>query len=62
MNGNWVVLGVALLVWGLLFFYLVRLERRIAGSGEAMNLKIMFALVLLVVGRWRSASPASRSP
>jgi len=25
-----VVLGVALLGWGLLFFYLVRLERRIA--------------------------------
>jgi hypothetical protein len=29
MNGNWVVMGVALLVWGLLFFYLVRLEKRI---------------------------------
>ena len=29
MNGNLVVLGVALLVWGMLFFYLVRLERRI---------------------------------
>jgi hypothetical protein len=29
MNANWVVLGVALLVWGLLFFYLGRLERRI---------------------------------
>jgi hypothetical protein len=29
MNGNWVVLGVALLVWGLLFVYLMRLERRI---------------------------------
>jgi hypothetical protein len=28
-NGNWVVLGVALLVWGLLFAYLMRLERRI---------------------------------
>jgi CcmD family protein len=27
--GNAVVLGVALLVWGLVFFYLVRLERRI---------------------------------
>jgi CcmD family protein len=25
-----VVLGVSLLVWGLLFFYLLRLERRIA--------------------------------
>jgi len=24
-----VVMGVALLVWGLLFFYVVRLERRI---------------------------------
>jgi hypothetical protein len=29
MIGNAVVLGVALLVWGLVFFYLVRLERRI---------------------------------
>ena len=29
MSGNLVVLGVALLVWGLLFFYLARLERRI---------------------------------
>jgi hypothetical protein len=27
--GNTVVLGVSLLVWGLVFFYLVRLERRI---------------------------------
>jgi len=29
VTGNNVVLGVALLVWGLLFFYLVRLESRI---------------------------------
>jgi hypothetical protein len=29
VTGNGVVLGVALLVWGLLFFYLVRLEGRI---------------------------------
>ena len=29
MSGNLVVLGVALLVWGLLFLYLIRLERRI---------------------------------
>ena len=29
MNGNWVVLAVVLLVWGLLFFYLVRVERRV---------------------------------
>lgn len=29
MNLNYVVLGVALLVWGLVFFYLTRLERRI---------------------------------
>jgi hypothetical protein len=29
LNGNWVVMGVALLTWGLLFFYLSRLERRI---------------------------------
>jgi hypothetical protein len=29
MDANWVVLGVALLAWGLLFVYLARLERRI---------------------------------
>jgi len=29
VNGNLVVLGVTLLAWVLLFFYLVRLERRI---------------------------------
>ncbi|TMQ50694.1 MAG: CcmD family protein [Candidatus Eisenbacteria bacterium] len=29
MSGNLVVLGVALLAWLLLFFYLMRLERRI---------------------------------
>ena len=29
MIGNTVVLGVSLLVWGLVFFYLIRLERRI---------------------------------
>jgi len=29
VNPNWVVLGVALLVWGLVFVYLTRLERRI---------------------------------
>ena len=29
MNGNGVVLGVALLVWGLVFVYLLRLERQI---------------------------------
>ena len=29
MSGNVVVMGVALLVWGLLFLYLVRLESRI---------------------------------
>jgi len=29
LNGNWVVMGVALLVWGLIFVYLLRLERRI---------------------------------
>jgi hypothetical protein len=29
LNGNWVVMGVALLTWGLLFFYLSRLERRV---------------------------------
>ncbi len=30
MSGNWVVMGVSLLVWGLLFLYLVRLERRVS--------------------------------
>jgi hypothetical protein len=29
LNQNWVVLSVALLAWGMLFVYLVRLERRI---------------------------------
>lgn len=29
MNGNWVVLGVSLLIWILVFFFLMRLERRI---------------------------------
>jgi hypothetical protein len=29
VGGNLTVLGVALLVWGLLFLYLLRLERRI---------------------------------
>jgi len=29
LNGNGVVLSVALLTWGLLFVYLVRIERRI---------------------------------
>ena len=29
MSGNLVVLGVALLIWGLLFLFLVRLERRV---------------------------------
>jgi hypothetical protein len=29
LNGNLVVLSVALLVWGLLFLYLLRLERRV---------------------------------
>jgi len=29
MNLNWVVAGVALLTWGLVFIYLTRLERRI---------------------------------
>jgi hypothetical protein len=28
VSGNLVVMGVALLVWGLLFLFLVRLERR----------------------------------
>ena len=29
MDRNWVVLGVALLVWGLLFTWVLRLERRL---------------------------------
>lgn len=29
LTGNMVVLGVALLTWGLVFFYLMRLDRRI---------------------------------
>jgi hypothetical protein len=29
VNGDVVVAGVALLVWGLVFFYLTRLERRV---------------------------------
>jgi hypothetical protein len=29
MDRNWVVLGVSLLVWGLLFFWLLRVERRL---------------------------------
>ena len=29
MDRNYVVLGVSLLVWGLIFFWLVRLDRRV---------------------------------
>ena len=29
MDRNWVVLGVALLVWGLLFAWILRVERRL---------------------------------
>jgi hypothetical protein len=29
VSGNWVVFGVALLTWGLIFGWLLRLERRI---------------------------------
>ena len=29
MDRNWVVLGVSLLVWGLLFAWILRLERRL---------------------------------
>ena len=29
LDANWVVLGVTMLAWGLLFYYLVRLDRRI---------------------------------
>jgi len=30
MDRNWVVLGVSLLVWGLLFFWILRVERRVS--------------------------------
>lgn len=29
MDRNWVVLGVSLLVWGLLFVWILRVERRL---------------------------------
>ena len=29
MDRNWVVLGVSLLVWGLLFSWLVRVDKRV---------------------------------
>jgi len=29
MDRNWVVLGVSLMLWGLLFFWILRVERRI---------------------------------
>jgi hypothetical protein len=29
MDRNWVVLGVSLLVWGLLFFWILRVERMV---------------------------------
>lgn len=29
MDRNWVVLGVSLLVWGLLFLWLLQLEKRV---------------------------------
>jgi len=29
MDRNWVVLGVSLLIWGLLFFWILRVERRL---------------------------------
>jgi hypothetical protein len=29
MDRNFVVLGVSLLVWGLLFFWILRVERRV---------------------------------
>ena len=29
MDRNWVVLGVSLLVWGLLFSWLLRVEKRV---------------------------------
>ena len=29
MDRNWVVLGVSLMLWGLLFFWILRVERRL---------------------------------
>ena len=29
MDRNWVVLGVSLLVWGMLFIWILRVERRL---------------------------------
>ena len=29
MDRNWVVLSVSLMLWGLLFFWILRVERRI---------------------------------
>ena len=29
MDRNWVVLGVSLMLWGLLFFWILRVERRV---------------------------------
>ena len=29
MDRNWVVLGVSLLVWGLLFIWILRVEKRL---------------------------------
>ena len=29
MDRNWVVLGVSLMLWGLLFYWILRVERRI---------------------------------
>jgi hypothetical protein len=29
MDRNWVVLGVSLMLWGLLFIWILRVERRI---------------------------------
>ena len=43
MDHNWVVLGVSLLVWTLLFVWLLRVERRVAelersgGPGKEMS-------------------------
>ena len=29
MDRNWVVLGVSLMLWGLVFFWILRVERRV---------------------------------
>ena len=37
MDRNWVVLGVSLMLWGLLFFWILRVERRVREVGVAVD-------------------------